>query len=331
MIKESLAERIKRISIESAKEKLKEKNILLRSEEEIEADQIMKDNSIIQLINNFIENYFNSYNAYISSYLIRINKTELNVLVSISVYTVPYGGGVNRCIKLKTPIKITTAKIIRNKLLDYFTEKGNVHFNDRGSYFQSLSQGTHEYWELYDDYYGGGYSLSLYPVRLEKKGRDSTFINRSSSSLLNFYHSPLNTIYSPVNVEVKKYNQEIEKIAYDIKSRLLEKILEQAADQGAKHVRITYNPLLQDGISFSITGTPDKIKEKELYLYDLDFVKYYNTKFNKTRMIHKVLTDIEKFLVSEGFINCSNKFDTTSNTSIKNVYIELFNYRELEK
>ena len=48
-------------------------------------------------------------------------------------------------------------------------------------------------------------------------------------------------------------------------------------------------------------------------------------------MIYKVLANIEKFLVSEGFVNCSNRFDTTPGTSIKNVYIELFNYRELDK
>ena len=315
--KETLAERMKRVSLAS-KENLDKLGKSLRETNEYEVSaSILKSKLIAKKIFSedikdrllkFIETTINSYQGFVDSWHIKLTDRYFRCYAYMrnDIY---YRGdkethGIS--IKLEELEKLSTLTALKHEISKFFDESGLSEYYADGQVYKSA----------YICLYWHPRKYSWWNV-IDKKAEH-----------LQYILSSLGLKSNPVIISKDDIKAKAIQTAANLLNDLI-KVIETAADRGASKVRYTYSRPT-NSIIFTALGTPyiDQTKKDNIIkILSLDFITWYTVEYRIQQVANTIMQEWYKYLTKKD-VGFSILFPDTPNISYD---IRLFTRTEAAK
>lgn len=302
--KETLAERLKKVSLAS-KENLDKLGQSLRETNEYEVSaSILKSKLIAKRLFSeeikdkllkFIETTINSYQGYVDNWYLKITDRYFRCYAYMrnDIY---YRGdkethGIS--IKLEELEKLSTITALKQEILNFLDSSGL-----KGYYYDRQMSKVVEI------------NLKWHPVR----NNWYEVINDKTKHLQYILHS-LGLENNPVFLKKEEIEAKAKQTAANLITDLI-KAIETAADRGASKVRYTYSRL-NNSIIFTALGTPyiDQTRRDNIIrVISLDFITWYSIEYRIQEIAYTIMQEWCKYLTKKD-VGFSMLFPDTPNIS----------------
>ena len=307
--KETLAERLKKVAIESRNEYK-----ILNSITSIErkAHNINKKFGILNKITYFIENTANAYGDAITGWRISIWDNTVFIDAVLTQWDIN-----NSTTIIKITGETSSPKIYRELseiISKYLDSKGIKNYNSFRTYGSSVSN-----------------PIVLIQIKHPNiQLEDEKSLNESVAEVL----GKLDLKLSPRKLDESALLKKTEFVTYSQIIPIVTQELEKAASLGAKHLKIEYFSN-RGNIQFSISGTPDRKSDGRTYTLETDILDFFTLEYKKGNIIDWSFQKISKHLSDLGFKvmrgNLGNYPYYPGLGGYYKIIVELFNYRDIKR